>query len=73
MRGRARSIRCCFCGRTVPVDKASRITRYSFSYFDERAGISHRGNPYTAHCCPSCARHRSVKDQRPRVGMPKKR
>ncbi|NYZ80202.1 hypothetical protein H0N95_03070 [Candidatus Micrarchaeota archaeon] len=73
MRGRSETITCCYCGRRLPIDKASRTTRYSFSYFDERAGISHRGVPTTAYCCPSCARHRSVKDLRPRVGRPKLR
>ena len=73
MRGKAQLITCVYCGRRVPIDKASRTTRYSFSYFDERAGIKHRGVGTTAYACPSCARHRSIKDQRPRKGRPKKR
>jgi ribosomal protein S26 len=72
-RGRSQLITCCFCGRRIPSDKAIRTTRYSFSYFDERAGLQHRGTPTTAYCCPACGRHRTIKDQRPRVGMPKGR
>ena len=73
MRGRAPLVECVFCGRRVPVDKATRFTKYSFSYYDERAGIRHRGVPETNHCCPSCARHRSIRNQRPMRGRPKLR
>jgi ribosomal protein S26 len=73
MRGRAQLIECCFCGRRIPEDKAIRFTRYGFSYFDERAGISHRGVPETNYCCPSCGRHRHIKDLKSRVGRPKYR
>lgn len=72
-RGSTEVITCEFCGRRVPVDKASRVTRSSFSYFDERAGIQHRGFMRTVHCCPSCARHRTIDDERPRYGKPKRR
>lgn len=73
MRGRAQPIECCFCGRRIPFDKAVRFTRYSFSYYDERAGIRHKGVPETAYCCLACGRHRQIDDQRPHTGMPKRR
>lgn len=73
MRGRAVLKECCFCGRRQPLDKMTRTVRYSFSFFDERSGVRHRGNPETVYCCPSCARHRRIKDLRPRKGRPKKR
>ena len=73
MRGRAHLIECCFCGRRVPVDKATRFMRSSFSYYDEAVGIKHKGFLQTQYCCPSCARHRGIKNDRPMKGRPKRR
>jgi len=73
LRGRSSLITCVFCGRRVPVDKASRFTRYGFSYYDERAGLKYRGIPQTNYCCPSCARRKGVKSERPMKGRPKRR
>ncbi len=72
LRGRSQLIECVYCGRKVPVDKAIRTTVYSFSYYDPRMGLKHRGVGTTAYVCPSCARHRHIVDQRGRI-RPKKR
>jgi transposase-like protein len=71
MRGRAPLTECCFCGRRQPRDKMVRFTKYPFSFYDERMGLQYRGIPETRHACPSCGRHRSIKDERPRKGRPK--
>ena len=73
MRGKTQLVTCFYCGRKVPVDKASRVTKYSFSYFDEKSGIRHKGYGSTVYVCPKCARHWGVKNERPMKGMPKKR
>ncbi len=73
MRGRARLVECYYCGRKVPVDKAIRTMIRGFNYFDERVGLKHRGAGMTVYVCPSCARHRGIKDLRPKRGRPKKR
>ena len=73
MRGKSQLVTCYYCGRKVPIDKASRVTKYSFSYFDEKSGIKHRGYGETVYVCPKCARHRGVKNERPMKGRPKKR
>ena len=73
MRGKCQLITCFYCGRKVPIDKANRTTKYSFSYYDERAGLKHRGVGTTVHVCPSCSRKRGVKNDRPMKGRPKRR
>lgn len=64
---------CCFCGRRQPVDKMIRFTKYPFSYYDDRLGIQYRGIPETRYACPSCGRHRHLKDEKPWRGRPKLR
>ena len=71
-KGRAATVQCAFCGRAVPIDKATKIRRFSFSYFDEKAGIKHRGAPMYDHVCVKCARRRGVKDQRQRQSVGRK-
>ncbi len=72
-KGRSQYVTCAFCGRRVPRDKAIRTTKRSFSYFDERVGLKHMGTYEKVWACPSCGRHRGIKDQKPRRGRPKKR
>jgi len=73
MRGKTELVTCYYCGRKVPVDKASRVTKYSFSFRDDKIGLNYRGYGETIHVCPKCARHRGIKNERPMKGRPKKR
>ncbi|MBS3060011.1 MAG: hypothetical protein J4432_00700 [DPANN group archaeon] len=73
MRGKAKLISCTYCGRRVPVDKANRIRTTNFRYSDDRTGLNYFGGFDTARCCPSCARHRHVKNLVPMKGRPKRR
>jgi len=67
-KGHATTVQCAFCGRSTPRDRASKMRRFSFSVYDERAGIKHRGAATYEYACPKCARRRGVKDSRQRQG-----
>ncbi len=73
MRGKSQLVTCYYCGRRVPIDKATRTRKSSFRIYDEKSGIKHRGYEETVYVCPSCARHRGIKNDRPMKGRPKKR
>ena len=71
-KGRAASVQCCFCGRNVPIDKATKVKRSSFSFYDERMGIKHRGSIIYDNACVKCTRRRGVKDSRDRQSVGRK-
>ena len=60
-RGRDQTIKCEFCGRSVPKHKAVEISvgmRLSRDLYDVAEYVSIATNK--AHCCISCAKHRKI-------------